>query len=330
MVMHVTDIDPFLALVTDFGLKSQIVPCGVKRGDKNMAMHVADADPLKALVSDNDLFSQVVACGAKQGRQTVGFCQALFAKSMDAGEHTISVCDSLVASGSAFANSHELFLGHWQPEESSFIDWFDSAASPLKARTGCVPVLITGLSATDSQATTIFASHHQLGEPVLVRMLLGDVVEAAKMLNALVSEVAMSKLLPNWWPLLQASSQTKLEQWRQLASLVGNNWQYVCVAVDPFVAPTVREFLLWQTVVVQIPLGELEGIGSVVQIPPAMLSSVPDGAHYDLPEYLASLPGDRKDIVIILGPSRPEWSRDYNIKRIVAIKELLGGYGVVI
>lgn len=295
-----------------------------------MVMHISDVDPLYTLICDLGLGEQIVPCGSKQGRQMAGFCQALLAQLPQPAAHTTLVHDSLKEAGAAFASSHELFLGHWQSSERSFEEWFALAAAPLVAQTGCVPVLITGLAATDPLAKTVFNAAHQLGEPVLVRMLLGDVDASSGLFRSLVAAVGERKRLPLWWPLIQASANTSLSEWQALATSLGDYWRYVCVAVDPFASSEVREFLRWQTVVVQIPVGGLEDIKDVMQIPNGMLSAFPDGVRYSLPEYLASLPGDKKDIVIILGPSRPEWSCDYNIKRIVAIKELLSGYGVVI
>jgi hypothetical protein len=328
MVIHVADVDPLFALVTDFGIAAQIIPCGVKKGNSGMAMHVADVDPLKALITDNTLGNQIVPCRNKQGRQVVGFCQALFAKTSEPEAHTILVCDSLEKAGSTFVSSHELFLGHWQSDECSFVEWFIRAAAPLKERTGCVPVLITGLSASDDLTAAVFESKHQLGEPVLVRMLLDDIESSTKLMQSLVSDVDTTSNLPSWWPLFQASSYTSLEEWQQLANLLGDYWRYVCVAIDPFASLEVREFLRWQTVVVQIPIGEQEGIGDTMQIPAGMLSAFPDGTEYVLSKYLASLPSDKKDILIVLGPSKEEWSCDYNTKRIVAIKQLMGHHDI--
>lgn len=295
-----------------------------------MVMHVADVDPFFALVKDFEMLSQVVPCGSKQGRQVVGFCQALFTQVSIPEVNTVTVCDSLAAAGSAFPTSHELFLGHWQADKSSFIDWFTSAAAPLQERTGCVPVLITGLAAADDITTKIFDSMHRLGEPVLVRMLLGDIKASAELVRKLVAMVDDTRKLPAWWPLFQASSNICLEEWQQFADLLGDYWRYACIAVDPFVSAEVREFIRWQTVVVQVPVGDIDGIGKWMQIPAGMLTAFPDGIEYSLGRYLESLPSDKKDILIVLGPSKPEWSVDYNIKRISAIKELMAQYGVTI
>ena len=292
-------------------------------------MHVSDVDPLFLLLGDLGLTSNVVPCGSKQGRQLVGYCQALFAKDSDAGAHTKLVKDELALAGAQFAASHELFLGHWNQSNESFQDWFNAAAYPLLEATGCVPVLITGLEASYPAAAAIWQVGHKLGEPVLVRTLPQDLSAVGELLFQIISTAKAAGKV-DWWPLLQASAATSLEFWQDMAEALGENWKYACVAVDPFVTDDVREFLRWQTVVAQLMIGDLTDIQDEMSLPAGMFAAYPSGGQYDLRRYIESLDNDKKDILIILGPSRPEWSRQHNRTRISAVKSLLNEVDVVV
>ena len=298
----------------------------------SMVMHVSEADTLWSLLKDTGASDGIIPCGAKQGGQLVGFCQAIMPGGPSPAEHTRSFTELLISAQAKYSKSHELFLGHWNSARYSFEDWFSEASGPLANDTGCVPVLITGLTAGCDTSSVIFSSLHKLGEPVLVRMLVNEksLDQAVSLMQRLVDEITESKKVPNWYPLFQASSNTGLDLWRKMSEMLGANWKYVCVATDPFASDEVRGFLKWQTVVAQIPIGRVEDIADDMVIPTGMLSAFPDGCKYNLAEYLGSLDKDKKDILIVLGPSKPGWSVEYNKSRITKIAALMAGNGITI
>lgn len=291
-----------------------------------MVMHVKDAVPLWRLLRDAKLSASVNPCGGKNGQsRLVGFCQALLPLTLDPESHTKTFSSLLKDAGSAFNNSHELFLGHCDDTER-FDTWFASACAPLTAaRNGCVPVLITGLSVSNAQF--IFNQKtHTLNEPVLVRIIVDDDLESVVHLMQRVAKRVLTGEMPAFYPLLQASISTNSEFWDTLRSALGSNWQYTCVAVDPWVDHDVRAIIREQTVVAQVPIGDATGLGTTITIAAGILAAWPQGTSYDFTRYVSSLDDD--DIVIVLGPSPSQWSVEENRDRIGTIVQMLTHAGI--
>jgi hypothetical protein len=268
----------------------------------------------------------VSPCGGKNGQQRlVGFCQALLPFNSNPKTHTESFSSLLCEVGSTFAHSHELFLGHCLDLEK-FNDWFAIASAPLeKLGRGCIPVLITGLTVND--ARFIFDSGaHELVEPVLVRLIVDGDFEPVVRLMQNVTKRVLAGEMPAFYPLLQASTSTDSVFWDKLRSALGSTWQYTCVAIDPWVNRDTRAIVREQTVVAQVPIGDAAGLGEVVSIPEGILGAWPEGAKYDFTQYISSFDDD--DIVIVLGPSRPDWSKNENQSRIRKVVRMLTEAGI--
>lgn len=291
-----------------------------------MVMHVKDAVPLWRLLLDAGLSAKVSPCVGKNGQQRlVGFCQALIPFTTNPETHTDAFSSLLHAADSAFAHSHELFLGHCTDMEK-FSDWFRAASAPLgKFSGGCVPVLITGLTVSDS-ALIFDSGAHELVEPVLVRLIVGENYEPVVHLMQKVTRRVLAGEVPAFYPLFQASNSTDSVFWDRLRSALGSSWQYTCVAIDPWVDHETRAIVREQTVVAQVPIGDATGLGEIVSIPAGILGGWPHGVAYNFKQYVSTI--DNDDIVIVLGPSRPEWSANENQNRIGKIVQMLTEAGI--
>lgn len=252
----------------------------------------------------------------------IGYCQALFNRTGTSDLQSRLVLKALREINAPWSQSHELFWGYRNDETAS--GFLHNALEPLIGN-GRVPVLISGLDpAIDadeireitSTQPTIFA-----GESILLRLVLkseDSIDSTAGIINSLVSEAFRSGQMPVWWPLLQASFT--LKQWGRLRAALGDNWQFVNIAVNPFVDEATIAHLAKQITVAQFVIGLSDGIRSNgnISLPNEMkIHGAASGAAYNVFDYARSLQQAKiLPTCILLGPSAETWTFDQNVARV--------------
>jgi hypothetical protein len=256
----------------------------------------------------------------------LGYCQGVFKRAGGAETHTQHVTRLLSEIGAPWAKSHELFWGNRRDESPS--EFVEQGMRPLWG-SGRVPILITELDPARNIETieSIVATTPAIypGEVVLIRLVLSgkeSVDRASALIRRVFYESRMAKEMPKWWPLLQ--SDMKLEEWKRLEEVLGDDWRFVNVAVNPFMPSDVYEYLRDQITVGQVPVGLAEGVSSegTIKLAPGMvrLTGAVDCAAYSLPEYMEQLSTlDTAPTLIVLGPSLLGWSDVINQRRIAAL-----------
>lgn len=252
----------------------------------------------------------------------IGYCQAVFNRVGPPSQQTKTVTEALMKINAPWSKSHELYWGYRDKEAAS--DFLNEAITPL-AGSGRVPILITGLDPSyDSDAiNAILKSSPPIfpGESILIRLALKSersIEPAAYLIKQLLSRAYETDQMPLWWPLLQADFRS--DQWRKIKKLLGEAWQYVNVAINPFADPDAVNEVFEQITVVQFVVGLSEGIRSdgIIELPPEMkILGAPEDAAYDIFSYareMQNLPN--LPICIILGPSAPTWTQQQNCDRL--------------
>jgi hypothetical protein len=259
----------------------------------------------------------------------LGYCQALFNNTGHPTTHTEKVMRLLSEIEAPWSNSHELFWGYRGAETPS--EYLEQGIKPLLG-TGRVPILITGLDpgASRSELEAIMATSPAIpqNETVLVRTVLTDGDSLKKItivLRDLLAKARATKTMPKWWPLLQGNLRTA--DWERLRDGLGTDWDYVNVAVNPFVSDEAFELFRDQITVAQIPVGFATGIRSDgnIHIPAEMkITGATKGGGYSLPEFATKLYTLRMPpALIILGPTQPGYSDVDNQKRLAILMPLL-------
>lgn len=259
----------------------------------------------------------------------LGYCQALFSFIGDPEAHTAHVQEQLVRVGAPWANSHELFWGYRRGEAAG--EYVSAGIRPLEGN-GRVPILISGLeTARDrKQIEEILATEPKFapGEPVLLRVVMTspEAIDAvAEIIQELVSRAIDTQEMPRWWPLLQG--ELDVSEWRRLRTTLGAAWRFVNVAVNPFVSDEVLSEVADQVTVAQVPIGLADGmddVGNIKLAPGMRISGAGECATYSLDGYvgrLSALP--EIPTLIILGPSKTEWTVEVNVERIARLLPLL-------
>lgn len=259
----------------------------------------------------------------------IGYCQALFNYAGSASLHTEKVTKMLQEIDAPWALSHELFWGHRSKESAT--DYIEQATRPLIG-TGRVPILITALDPKSDrlEINTIVATRPLLpeNETLLVRIVLTNdesLNQARLIMRELLVEARASGKMPKWWPLLQGD--LPLSTWQSLKTAMGSDWDFVNVAINPFVDSEIVAFLRDQVTVAQIVVGLAEGIskdGRIMLAAGMKITGAGDGASYSMPEYaemiraLSFMPA-----LIVLGPSQAGWTDEINRSRVSAVLPLL-------
>lgn len=259
----------------------------------------------------------------------IGYCQALFANAGDPGKHTEKVRRLLREIEAPWCESHELQWGYRLNLTAN--DFVSEGCAPLIG-SGRVPILITALDpASDTvELQTVLRSSPAIpdSESILVRLVLKSnesVDAAARIMRQLLDEARTKRRVPNWWPLLQGAISRS--EWSRLKSSLGADWNYVNVAVNPFVADDVYEEIESQITVAQIPVAKSEGVRSdgTVQLHPSVrILGAGQDASYSMTKFaekLARLP--IAPTLIILGPSQHDWPDEENQQRTAAILPLV-------
>jgi hypothetical protein len=309
-----------------------------------MACRIADNKPLAKLSRELGISPR---CHGKrreciQGFQThdgafvmgaagaaIGYCQALFANTGNARQHTEKLQRLLREIEAPWCESHELQWGYRL--NASAGDFVSNACAPLLG-SGRVPILITALDPARhaDELRTILASAPALpdSESILVRVILNStdsVTAITEILRKLVADARTQGRMPKWWPLLQGTISRP--QWSALKASLGTDWNYVNVAVNPFVADDVYAEVESQITVAQIPVARSEGIhsdGEVQLHPSVRILGAAGDATYSMAKFaekLARLPV--APTVIVLGPSQQDWSDEENQERTAAILPLV-------
>jgi hypothetical protein len=315
-----------------------------KRKEKDMVCSIADNTPLKKLQGELGLPQR---CHGKRrecirGFETrsgdfvmglpgtaLGYCQALFNYAGHPAEHTEKVIKLLNEIDAPWSYSHELFWGYRQSEAPG--EYVEQGIKPLLG-TGRVPVLITSLDPNrhrlDLQAIMATSPALPENETVLVRTVLADedsVRGAIDMIRRIVARARATGAMPNWWPLLQGN--LALEEWTRLRNELGTDWDYVNVAVNPFVSDDVFELVQDRITVAQIPVGLANGISADgwIELPAGMkITGGGDCPVYSVPRFgakLCHLPA--APTLIVLGPAQPGWSDLQNQQRLAALMPAL-------
>lgn len=317
------------------GLHIKDVP-GLRRllEEESMALHIKDVPGLRDLAKEEVPQGGIVSCGIrKPGSEeaVAGYCQALFTARPHPGEHTRFFVDALGEAQARYPTSHELFLGH-KPPEMTVAAFIADAVAPFRDGDGCVPVLITGLEASDAMIADIFAVPAPMSEPVLVRMLVGErsITHAAELMRNLVANVRTSKAFPGWWPLFQTTFDA--DTWKQFRTAMDDTWRYSAVAINPFVWPDVLEVVGEQVAVAQLPIGHAEGIGSSrIDLGPVRVTGAQPDEGYDVSAFakmLQALP--HRPVNIVLGPSQPQFDDAENARRLARGLAVFRDHGFVV
>lgn len=194
----------------------------------------------------------------------LGYCQALFNRDGGPEIHTKKVTALLSEIGAPWAKSHELFWGNRRDESAS--EFVAQGMRPLWG-SGRVPILITELDPARNIETiesiigTTPAVHP--GEVILLRLVLSgeeSVRQAVTLVKRLLYASRTDCEMPKWWPLFQ--SDMKVDAWKHFKHLLGDDWRFANLAVNPFVPLDVFGHLHEQITVAQVPVGLASGIST--------------------------------------------------------------------
>jgi hypothetical protein len=308
-----------------------------------MACRIADNKPLERLSRELGIAPR---CHGKrreciQGFEThgdnfvmgaagaaLGYCQALFANAGNPRRHTENVQRLLREIKAPWCESHELQWGYRLKAPAQ--EFLSSACVPLIG-TGRVPILITALDpARDGEElNAILQATPALpqSESILVRVVLNNAESAIAMeaiLKNLLTEARTERRMPRWWPLLQGTMH--VGDWKSLKSRLGADWDYVNVAVNPFVSDDVFAEIESQITVAQIPVAKMQGIHSDGRIclNGMRILGASDEAEYSMEQFAKKLSNLAvAPTLILLGPSQQDWSDSENQSRIAAILPLV-------
>lgn len=264
----------------------------------------------------------------------LGWCQALFPhKNQWPADHTEYISAMLTNLNAFWPKSQEIYYGH-RPPAMSATDFLTQAMRPLLGA-GRIPVIITSFDASQvDEVSEIVGSNPPIaaGETVLVRLLLtpGSIAPAVKLVEGLIEEAGQLGQMPKFWPLFQGVASTMHNEWSEFLELLGNNRQFINIAINPF-SGRVPCFLAGdQIVVAQVPIGLADGMedNGTIKLAPGM--SITDAAaeeSYNLFRYAEMFNCIRSGVmptVIVLGPSLPQWTEQMNFDRVKKANELVG------
>lgn len=250
----------------------------------------------------------------------MGYCQALFQQIGSYEQNTSRIMKLLGNANLPWSRSHELYLGHRRTHSIQY--FVEEAARPL-TKLGRVPILITGIDVNEYDLVTeILNSKISVvsGETVLVRLTVESVASgksAVQLVSRLFGEAQSNQRMPRWWPLLQASEGTSI--WHDIREELGELWQYVNVAINPFTDERVSEIVRDQTTVCQIVVTGLADVTEEgeVRISEGMsIYGAEIGDRYHIGEMVLRLAEfDSWPTCIFLGPTLPHWSDEENLER---------------
>lgn len=288
-----------------------------------MENETAESGPLAALREDIGAQKPVQSGSFAGGSfgSIIGYCQGLFNGSGPPGVHTQHVISSLQRALAPHCKSHELYWDYRRRETAD--EFVQNAIAPLRG-SGRVPVLITHLDPAADTATIkqIIDTRPAVfpGETILLRMVLGSeesIPKAGEIVTSLIERSEKSGEMPVWWPLLQADFGAR--EWMQLKSILGNEWQYASIAVNPFTDRAVLRKFQDQIAIAQFLVGEAEKISAdgTVAVHTKTCSGEIFQRGYNILDYAARI---RESGIaaksIICGPSLPEWTVGQNVERV--------------
>lgn len=309
-----------------------------------MGCSIAENEPLKKLRKElgiqNQCHSLREDCFHELGRPkgeftlgipgaALGYCQALFKKEGSSEENTLNILNLLEKIDAPWAKSHELFWGNKNGEMTE--EFILNSVNPLLGQ-GRMPVLITPLDPKDSIETIreiVSCKPFTFeGETTLVRIVLSDARSVEKivgLMNEILDKSRLSKQLPSYWFLLQATSD--FSEWSYMAELMKDDFGYTNIAVNPFTIDLLPDFCWNMVTVAQVIVGHKEGItddGSI-SIPNEMkITGAKVGDSYNVFDYFEKLQRcETSPTLILLGPSLSEWDNNYNSERLQTILPIL-------
>ena len=259
----------------------------------------------------------------------LGYCQALFNRVGPAIEHTSAVAEHLATAGMPWSKSHEMYYGY--REDETIGDFICGGIRPLLAG-GRMPILITTLQPHRDfdEISRIVETDNKVfpGETALLRIVLNshsDIQYAKSIMLNILSRSEDKKQMPKWWPLLQGNLDKS--GWKTLRLEMGVAWKYVNIAVNPFTPISIVDEIFDQITVAQVAIGRSEDIkdnGNITLSSAMPMTKLLNKLDYNLFEYLAPLSELAvSPTLIILGPSLPNWSAGYNIKRLMSLRPIL-------
>jgi hypothetical protein len=260
----------------------------------------------------------------------LGYCQALFSKAGSPANHTQTVINWLERIQAPWSRSHELFWGHRRSDQA-IASFLQESIQPLVG-SGRVPILISSLDpASDGdvfEAITRTRPAIPENESVLLRVVLKNEVSIRRIVGSMkraVGDSYITESIPSWWPLLQGAMEDG--GWERLQKLLGSEWRYANVAVNPFISDQEFETVAPQVTVAQIPIGLADGMSDdgTIRLPRGMkIHGAKENDTYSLFDYvrkLSTLPSP--PTLIVLGPSAPGWTNEMNAARIERLLPLL-------
>lgn len=252
----------------------------------------------------------------------IGYCQALFRKTTSSEDNTRKIIKNLQEIKAPWHLSHELFWGDKGSEPLE--EFLTNSMLPLIGN-GRIPILITPLNLdTDyeviKEVLTVYPKVLN-NETILLRVIISNkqsIDNAVKIIKAQVAEANLNKEMPKWWLLLQGDMDMSL--WNYLRSQLAENWQYSNLAVNPFTVDNLPDFCWEQVTVGQVVIGHKEGVNNTgeISLPSGMkISGAKELDKYNLYDYFKKLSVlNTSPTLIVLGPSLPEWSDEYNQERL--------------
>jgi len=310
-----------------------------------MSCRIAENEPLKKLRSEFNLLPQCHSlrtddCIHKLDKPTgnyamgipgaaLGYCQALFIKNTDPKSNTENILDLLGSIKAPWYKSHELYWGNKADE--SVKDFITLSIQPLLG-TGRMPILISPLDPkNDFEIIKEILYTDPLmfeGETTLVRIVLSDdesVNSVAILMQEVLKNAREKDQMPKFWPLLQG--QIGYREWQHLMDLMGNDWKYLNIAVNPFTIDSLPEICWEQVTVAQVVVGHMEGMSDDgdIHLPKGMkIAGAKECDDYNIFDFFTKLENlEVAPTLIVLGPSLPDWSDQYNLQRIERLLPLL-------
>lgn len=259
----------------------------------------------------------------------IGYCQALFVKSTLPKENTENIINLLEEINAPWYKSHELYWGNKGSESTK--DYISQSIEPLLGE-GRMPVFITPLNPNKDlevikEIVETEASIFE-GETALIRIVLTDsnsIDAIVPLMKKIITKAKEQHKMPKFWFLIQGLL-TELD-WTYFKGLLGEDWKYVNLAVNPFTIDELPSSYWDQITVAQVVLGSKEGIDEkgIIALPSGMnISGAKECDSYSIFDYFHKLCEIQvPPTLIILGPSLPQWSNSYNQERIAKLLPLL-------
>lgn len=255
----------------------------------------------------------------------IGYCQALYHKEMDHENHTRFIFNELKKIKAPWFKSHELYWGN--KGNITTQEFISNSMKPLLGE-GRIPILITPLNPSKDYEVIndILKTEAKIfnGETALVRIVVDgrdSIEKSVKLMKIILRKAIDKKEMPKFWPLLQGGLSSK--DWNYMKILMGEDWKYCNIAVNPFTFDQLPMFCKDNITVAQVVVGHKEGIhdSGRIALPEGMrISGAKNCDDYNINEYFEKLTYLKvPPTLIVLGPTLPSWSNKYNSERLLKL-----------